>query len=71
MATNIQTIPMQHPFKKDRNGLPFIQRVNAKTVKSGKAAKLGYIPVPQSATPPPTTAPKASTTASTKVTPTK
>ena len=70
MATNIITIPMQHPFKKDRNGMPFIQKVNAKTVKSGKAAKLGYIPVPQSATPPPTTAPKANT-ATTKVTPTK
>lgn len=70
MATNIQTVPMQHPFKKDRNGLPFIQRVNAKTVKSGKAAKLGYIPVPQIATPPPAPATKA-TTATTKVTPTK
>ena len=44
---------MQHPTKLDRNGEPFIQRVNIKTVNSGKAQKLGYIPVPDKATAPP------------------
>lgn len=46
---------MQHPTKMGRDGKPFIQEVNAKTVTSGQAAKMGYIPVSVvKAVPPPT-----------------
>ena len=38
-------IPMQHPSRRDRDGKPLIQLINENTVKSGKAAQLGYIPV--------------------------
>ena len=77
MASNIKKVPMQHPFKKDRSGMPFIQMVNERTAKAGKLAKLGYIPVPRVTTPPtidltknaPATATKP--TPSPKTTPTK
>jgi len=36
---------MQHPTKKDESGNPRVQYLNPKTVKSGKAGKMGYIPV--------------------------
>lgn len=45
-------IPMQHPTKRDENGKPVVQQINARTVASGKAAKLGYTPVPQPEQPP-------------------
>lgn len=55
MALPFKQIPMQHPHRRDRDGKPLIQMINEKTVKSGKAAQFGYIPVTVklSATPPP------------------
>lgn len=35
---------MYHPTKR-RNGKPVIQHINTRTVKSGKAEKMGFTPV--------------------------
>ena len=48
---------MQHPFKIGRDGKPQIQLINKRTVDSGKAAKLGYIPVQTPEAPPKPVAP--------------
>ena len=50
-------VPMQHPMLKDREGKPKIQYINKLTVDSGKAAKMGYVPVPKPEAPPQSTAP--------------
>ncbi len=56
MAKQFKLIPMQHPWKIGRDGRPFIQQIKESTVLSGKAQKMGYIPVRLQApayTPPP------------------
>lgn len=57
MAKKTLRVPMYHPWRKDENGDPAIQHINPATVRSGKAAKLGYVPVPKVEAPP--TAPPA------------
>ena len=43
---------MYHPWRKDEHGNPAIQFINPATVKSGKAAMMGYVPVPVIEAPP-------------------
>lgn len=45
-------VPMYHPWKRNPDGSRSIQLINKQTVKSGLAAKMGYLPVPQPEAPP-------------------
>ena len=49
---NNNRVPMQHPFKKGKDGKPQIQLINKQTVDSGKASKMGYIPIEIAQAPP-------------------
>lgn len=52
MARKTLKVPMYHPWRKDEYGNPAIQHINPATVRSGKAAVMGYLPVPVPEAPP-------------------
>jgi len=66
-----ERIPMQHPTKKDEFGMPKIQHINPKTVKSGKAAKMGFLPIPKVERAPDFGVPNTPTTPKSKPNPAK
>lgn len=43
MAKEFKQVPMQHPTRMGRDGRPFIQQINFKSV--AKAKQMGYIPI--------------------------
>lgn len=63
---NLRKVKMLHPTKKDRDGNPATFEVNERTVKSGKAAKMGFLPIEEVQAPPakvnPATQPKTKKT---------
>lgn len=52
MKQGLKRVRMYHPWKKDSEGNAAIQEINKRTVDTGMAAKLGYLPVPIAEAPP-------------------